>query len=152
MYHGTNKTVEYKVTGREAQTVLVKEWSNLKYIFKNYCTRFFITPMAVIKLGVLTRPMSPFTAEFFFILLACLKYMYKYTFAYFSVYKLKCKNHGKCGEKPHDSWHYSIDPPLCCIQAETQRVINNVCHCQQPDSVHVLQAADAGCRQAINCT
>lgn len=35
--------------------------------------------------------------------------------------------------KPHDSWHYGAYRPLCCIQAETQRLINSIRQCQ-----HVL--------------
>lgn len=79
MYHATNQTVEYKETGREAQRALVRELGNLKCggaLLKDYCTRFFITPLTV-KLGVFKRPMSPFTAEVSFIRLALLKYIYK---------------------------------------------------------------------------
>lgn len=88
MYHATNQTVEYKETGRSTESS-VKGVSNLKNggdIFKGLLYSFFITPMTV-KLRVLTRPASPFTADISSILFACLMYMCKNVFAYFSALK-----------------------------------------------------------------
>lgn len=113
---------------RGGETALVREWSEV--CFKGLLYSLFHISRRLSSSGCWQGQRAHLQQTFPSLFLHALRY--------FSACKEKCKNHGKCGEEAHDSWHCSAVPSLCCVQAETQRVINSVCQCQRPDSAHVL--------------